>query len=46
VARKCELQAFRFQRKWLTCLAVAPDGLTAATGSEDRTVCVWDLPDD
>ena len=30
----------------VTCLAVAPDGKTLATGSFDRTVKLWDLPPD
>jgi WD40 repeat protein len=40
-----EAEAFRWHSSWVTCAAVAPDGMTAAAGGEDRTVVVWDMPE-
>jgi WD40 repeat protein len=40
-----EVGAYSWHSDWVTCLAVSPDGMTAASGSEDRTVAVWDLAD-
>ena len=37
-ARHC----FRWHTRWVTCLAVAPDGMTAAAGSADHSF-LWDL---
>ena len=36
---------FRWHKSWVTSVAVAPDGMTAATGGEDGTVVAWDLAD-
>ena len=38
-----ELRTLVGHRETVTALDVAPDGHTAATGSEDRTARVWDL---
>jgi WD40 repeat protein len=40
-----ELRAFTWHDDWVTCLAVSPDGMTAAAGYEDGCVAVWDLAD-
>ena len=38
-----ELRAYAWKVGKLRCLAVAPDGLTAAAGSDTGKVVVWDL---
>jgi len=42
-----ELHAYRWWGggTWVTGLALAPDGMTAAAASVDGTVVVWDLDD-
>lgn len=36
---------FQWHATWVICLAVAPEGLTVATGGNDRVVAVRDMPD-
>jgi WD40 repeat protein len=38
-----ERHCYRWHQKWVTCVAVSPEGMTAAAGSADSTVIVWDL---
>ena len=40
------LQGVLPQPSWVTALALSPEGSLAATGHEDGTVCLWDLPND
>jgi WD40 repeat protein len=43
VATGQERRCFRWHTSWVTCVAVAPDGMTAAAGSADHTIVVWDM---
>jgi hypothetical protein len=36
---------FKWHEKWMTCLAMSPDGLTVAAESEDCTIAIWVLPE-
>jgi WD40 repeat protein len=36
---------FDWQSRWVTCLAISPDGTTVASGSEDSTIAIWDMPE-
>ena len=35
--------AYSWQQQWVTSLALAPDGMTAASGGADQSVVVWDI---
>ena len=38
-----ELKTFKGHTAPVTCVAVSPDGVLAATGSEDRLIKIWDV---
>ena len=38
-----ERDAFQWHARWVNCVAFAPDGMTAAAGSADHTIVIWDV---
>jgi WD40 repeat protein len=43
IATGCKTGEWSWRLEWVTCLAVAPDGLTAAAGARFGRVVLWDL---
>jgi WD40 repeat protein len=41
----CELASFEGHTAGVTCVAVAPSGRFAVSGSADKTLRVWELPE-
>ena len=40
-----EVLRAEWHAKWVTALAIAPDGMTAASASDDGGIVIWDLPE-